>query len=327
MHLSVAEARSLSENILRRHGFDSAEARQITDVLLEAHLWGRPTSGLGHLRHVVRAAADRQPIAVVREDARSVLLDGGNNPGFLVAPRAMRMAIEKARDSGLAAAAARNAYLGGINGYYAAMAARNDLIGLVTISSGRRVAPAGGIDPLFGTNPLAIAIPTLDEPIVLDFATASTNVGSIERARRLGEAIAPGQAVTADGAPTTDPVTALGGAILPFGGHKGAGLAMIVQCLGMLAGGAIVPDGIRDFGYFLLAIDPGMFMPVADYKARTSELAEMMRASRPATAGEPVRVPGERSMKERERRLRAGFDLDDALYEELVGLAGGTGVA
>jgi LDH2 family malate/lactate/ureidoglycolate dehydrogenase len=320
MHLSVAEARSLSEEILRRHSFDSAEALQITDVLLEAHLWGRPTSGLGHLRHVVRAAADRQPVTVVREDVRSVLLDGGNNPGFLVAPRAMRMAIEKARETGLAAAAARNAYLGGINGYYALMAARQDLIGLVTVSSGRRVAPAGGIDPLFGTNPLAIAIPTQDEPIVLDMATASTNVGSIERARRLGEPIPPGQAVTADGSPTTQAATALGGAILPFGGHKGAGLAMIVQCLGMLGGGAIIPDGIRDFGYFLMAIDPSLFMPTADYKARTSELAQMMRASRPATAGDPVRVPGERSLRERQRRLAEGIDLDDGLYRELLQL-------
>lgn len=318
MHISYSEARALSEDILRRYGFDSAEALQITEVLLEAHLWGRPTSGLGHLRHVVKAAAERQPVTVVREDARSVLLDGGNNPGFLVAARAMRMAIEKARESGLAAAAARNAYLGGINGYYALLAARQDLIGLVSISSGGRVAPAGGIDPLFGTNPMAIAIPTLDEPIVLDMATASTNVGSIDRARRRGEPIPPGQAVTADGSPTTHAAAALGGAILPFGGHKGAGLAMIVQCLGMLGGGAIIPDGIRDFGYFLLAIDPALFMPIEDYKSRTSELVKMMHASRPATAGDQVRVPGERSLKERARRLAEGFDLDDALYRELL---------
>lgn len=320
MHLDVAEARALSEDILCRCGFDAAEAAEITDVLVEAHLWGRPTSGLGHLRHVVRAAADRKPITVVREDSRSVLLDGGNNPGFLVAGRAMRMAIAKAKETGLATAAARNAYLGGINGYYAGMAARQDLIGLVTISSGKRVAPAGGIDPLFGTNPLAVAIPTLDEPIVLDFATASTNVGSLHRAERLGAEIAPGLAIGPDGAPTTDPAAALAGAILPFGGHKGSGLAMIVQCLGMLAGGAVVPTGIRDFGYFLMAIDPSLFMPVEDYKARTSELVEMMHASRPSTAGDAVRVPGERSLRERERRLVEGIDLDDGLYKELLAL-------
>jgi LDH2 family malate/lactate/ureidoglycolate dehydrogenase len=320
MQISSTEARALSEDILRRHGFDPGEAAEITDVLVEAHLWGRPTSGLNHLRYVVKAAVDRRPVTVVREDSRSVLLDGGNNPGFLVAARAMRMAIAKAKESGLATAAARNAYLGGINGYYAMMAARQDLIGLVTVSSGRRVAPAGGIDPLFGTNPLAIAIPTLDEPIVLDMATASTNVGSIERARRRGEPIPPGQAVTADGSPTIHAATALGGAILPFGGHKGAGLAMIVQCLGMLGGGAIVPEGIRDFGYFLLAIDPSLFMPIEDYKARTSELAAMMRASRPATSGDTVRVPGERSLKQRARRLAEGIDIDDGLYRELLEL-------
>jgi LDH2 family malate/lactate/ureidoglycolate dehydrogenase len=195
MHLDVAEARALSEDILCRHGFDAAEAAEITDVLVEAHLWGRPTSGLGHLRHVVRAAADRKPITVVREDSRSVLLDGGNNPGFLVAQRAMRMAVAKAKESGLTAAAARNAYLGGINGYYAIMAARQDLIGLVSISSGRRVAPAGGIDPLFGTNPLAIAIPTLDEPIVLDMATASDKCRQprARQAARRADSAGPGR--------------------------------------------------------------------------------------------------------------------------------------
>ena len=134
------------------------------------------------------------------------------------------------------------------------------------------------------------------------------------------EAIAPGLAVGPDGAPTIEPAAALAGAILPFGGHKGAGLAMVVQCLGLLAGGAILPDGIRDFGYFLLAIDPALFMPIADYKARTSELAAMMRASRPAVAGDTVRVPGERSMKERTRRLAEGFDLDDELYRDLLRL-------
>jgi LDH2 family malate/lactate/ureidoglycolate dehydrogenase len=320
MRLSYDEACRLSDDILVRHGFDAAGARQITEVLVEAHLWGRPTSGLNHLAHVVAAAGERRPVAVVREDRSSVLLDGGNNPGFLVASRAMLMAVAKARETGLAAAAARNAYLGGINGYYAAMAARQDMIGLVSISSGKRVAPAGGIDPVFGTNPIAIAVPTLDEPIVLDMATASTNVGSLHRAERLKEPIAPGLAIGPDGAPTTDPAAALAGAILPFGGHKGSGLAMIVQCLGILAGGAVVPAGIRDFGYFVLALDPSMFMPIAEYKARTSELVGMMRAVRPAAGGETVRVPGERSFRQRERRHAEGIDLDEALYRELLAL-------
>ena len=321
MHLSVPDARALSEDILARHGFDADEATLITDVLVEAHLWGRPTSGLNHLRYVVAAAGNRQSIAVVHEDSRSVLLNGGNNPGFLVASRAMIKAIAKAKEGGLASAAVRNAYLGGINGYYVSMAARQDLIAVMAIASGERVAPAGSIDPLFGTNPIAIAIPTRDEPIVLDMATASTNVGTLRRAEGLQEAIAPGLAIGPDGEPTTDPARALAGAIMPFGGHKGAGLAMIVQCLGMLAGGAIVPQGIKDFGYFFLVIDPSLFMPVEEYKDRTSELVDMVRSTRPTAGADAVRVPGERSLKERIRRLAEGIEIDDLLYEELQGFA------
>lgn len=321
MHLSVSEARDLSVTILRKQGFSAEDAALTSDVLVEAHLWGRPASGLNHLRTIVKSGGSRRPVTVVDESNRSAVIDGGNNPGFLVAPRAMLMAISKAKEIGMAAAVVRNAYLGGINGYYVNMAARQDLIGLAATSSARRVAPTGGIDPLFGTNPIAIAIPTLEEPIILDMATASTNVGGLHRAKRLNETLAPGLAIGPDGAPTVDPSRALEGAILPFGGHKGSGLAMIVQCLGLLAGGAIAPQSIKDFGYFFLAIDPSLFMPVEDYKARTSELVGMVRAGRPAGV-DPVRVPGERSLRGRDRRLAEGFDIDDRLYEELQELAG-----
>jgi LDH2 family malate/lactate/ureidoglycolate dehydrogenase len=259
-------------------------------------------------------------VRVIREDSRSAVLDGGNNPGFLVASRAMHLAIAKAKANGIATVAARNAYFGGINGYYVRMAAREDLIGLMSISSGQRVAPAGGIDPLFGTNPIAVAIPTAGEPVILDMSTSATNLGGLQRAARLNEPLLPGIAIGPDGEPTTDAKLALEGAILPFGGHKGSGLAMIVQCLGILGGGAIVPSGIADFGYFMVVIDPSLFMPIEEYKARASELVERVRAVRPRKGADKVRVPGERSLGERKRRLSEGIEIDDALHAELLGL-------
>jgi LDH2 family malate/lactate/ureidoglycolate dehydrogenase len=319
MHLSVQEARVLCEGVLARHGYDEEDARLITDVLVEAHLWGRPSSGLNHLAHVVEGGA-RGKVRILGEDARAVLIDGGNNPGFLVSTRAMAMAIDKAKAGGFAVAAARNAFLGGINGYYVAMAARSDLIGVMATSSGRRVAPAGGIDPLFGTNPIAIAVPTLDDPIVLDMATASINVGGLQRAARLGEELGPGLAIGPDGEPTTDPARALAGAILPFGGHKGSGLSLVVQCLGLLGGGAVIPKGLGDFGYFFLAFDPGLLMPIEEFKRRTSELVAHVHAVRPAAGEGRVRVPGERAHAQRARRLETGIEIDDPLYEELCRL-------
>ena len=317
MHLSVSEARALSTGILTRHGYGPDDAELITDVLVEAHLWDRPNSGLNHLPHVVEGHRERRAVSVIREDGRSVLLDGGNNPGFLVSSRAMLMAIDKAKASGFAVAAARNAFLGGINGYYVSMAARRDLIGVMATSSGRRVAPAGGIDALFGTNPIAIAIPTLDEPIILDMSTAAINAGGLQRAARLGREIPPGIAIGPDGEPTTDPKRGLEGAILPFGGHKGSGLSLVVQCLGALSGGMLIPEGLNDFGYFFLVFDPALFMPAGDYKRRTSEIVDHVRAVRPAAGVDRVRVPGERSLAARRHHLAEGIDIDDPLHEEL----------
>jgi LDH2 family malate/lactate/ureidoglycolate dehydrogenase len=322
IHLTVSEARALSEGVLQRHGFSAEEARIITDVLVEAHLWGRPDSGLRHLVDVVERAreGDRGPIEVQDETDRSAVIDGANNPGFLTGTRAIRLAIDKARQSRLAAVGVRRSFVSGINGYYVSLAAREGLIALMTVSGTARVAPWGGIDPLLGTNPLAVAVPTLEEPVVFDMSTAAVNVGTLRRAASLEETIPAGWAVDRDGEPTTAAARALEGAILPFGDHKGFGLAMIVQCLGILAGGAVVPQGLKDFGSFFLVIDPELFMPLTEYKTRISELVRRIRESRPRKGGSAVRVPGERSLRERAYRLEHGIDLDDRLHAQLLAL-------
>lgn len=322
VHLSVSEARELSEGILRKHGFDEEDARLITDVFVEAHLWGRPRSGLNHLAHVVEKEQEgvRGKIHAVRENDHFALLDGADNPGFLVANRAMRLAIEKARKSGLAVVGAHRSYMGGINGYYTSMAARADLIGMISISGWAQVVPWGGIDPMFGTNPFSISVPTLEEPVIYDIATASTNVGHLHMNARLKIPLPEGLAIDRDGEPTTDPHRALEGAILPFGGHKGSGLSMMVQCLGILMGGDITAEGLKGFGYFFLVIDPGLFMPVESYKAKVSELVRRIRSSRPRPGEPAVRVPGERALRERARCLKEGFEIDEPLYRQLRSL-------
>jgi LDH2 family malate/lactate/ureidoglycolate dehydrogenase len=320
MHLSVTEARQLAEGILMRRGYSAEDAATIGEVLVEAHLWGRGNSGLQHLKQIAEVSGARKPISIVREDDHSAVLDGGNNAGLLVAPYMMRVAIAKAKSGGIAAVSASNGFLGGIGGYYVNIAAREGLIAFMTMSSGHRVAPAGGIDALFGTNPLSIAFPTAGDPIIYDIATSSINVGGLHRAERLGEALQPGLAIGPGGEPTTDPKAALKGAILPFGGHKGAGLAMMVQFFGLLGGGAVAPKGMGDFGYFVLVMKPSLFMPTEDYERRVGELVDMIRAVRPSEAGKPVRVPGERAMRLRTKLLAEGFDIDDKLHAELAKL-------
>ena len=322
IRLAVSEARALSERVLQRHGFDREEAQLITDVLVEAHLWGRPESGLRHLVDIVERARkdERKPMRIVNETDRSALIDGENNPGFLTSIRAVKLAIAKAQQVGLAAVGVNRAYVSGICGYYVSLAAREGLIAMMTVSGAARVAPTGGIDPLLGTNPIAFAVPTLEEPIVFDMSTGAVNVGALRKAARLGETLPVGLAIDAHGNPTTNPLDALEGAILPFAGHRGYGLGLIVQCLGIFAGGAVIPRDLKDFGYFFLVIDPKLFMPVAQYKARVSELVRRIRESRPQKGAHGVRIPGERSVHQRAYHVEHGIELDAALHAELKAL-------
>lgn len=141
-------------------------------------------------------------------------------------------------------------------------------------------------------------------------------------ARRLGNSVAEGKAFSPEGVPTLDPGEALAGAFAVWGGHKGSGLAMSVQLLGMMCGAAAAPPIIRDCGFFLLAMDPALLTDAEDFKSRVSDYADSLRATRPLQPGEPVRVPFERSAAERQRRLAEGtIEVTDAVYEALCEIA------
>lgn len=143
-------------------------------------------------------------------------------------------------------------------------------------------------------------------------------------ARRLGELLPEGSAFDPDGQPTRDPDAALAGAFAVWGGHKGSGLAMVVQLLGMMCGAAAAPPVVRDCGFFLLVVDPGLLSSADDYKQRVAEYANSLRATRPLEPGKPVRVPFERSAHERSKRLAAGtIKVPDQVYEALLRVIGG----
>ena len=220
------------------------------------------------------------------------------------------------------------------------MALEADLIGLVMTVASPRLTPTGGMEPLFGNHPIAMAVPGDQEfPLVIDTAMGSIAAGKLQLAAASGDPIPPGLARDLEGMPTTDPAVALTGSIVPIGEHKGYGLTLLVEILAGLLGGAPyfgvkredVAEHMRDrgIGHFFMAIDPARFMSVSAFRQTVAEMARGIKASEKLPGVEEILVPGEMEERLRKERLSLGIPLAgttvDAL-RELAGECGGAGL-
>jgi LDH2 family malate/lactate/ureidoglycolate dehydrogenase len=321
IRLSVAEARDHSERALRGIGYDADEAQIIADHAIDAALCGYEYSGLAKILNIPehrRFKRPRRPIGLLRETEVSTLYDGGNNVGMLVMYHATRAAIEKAAVRGVAIVGVTNSWMSGRSAYYVEMMAKADLVGIHTASSARSVAPFGGTHPALGTNPIAFGMPSSRGPVVFDMGTSAFMGTELIFRERLGQSLPEGVAVDAAGRPTRDPMLARLGALLPFGGYKGFGLAFIVQAFGVLAGSALDPD--KDDGYLFMVFKPDLLISLDDFKRQVSELIDRIKATpRQPGVGE-IRIPGERAFRSRERALQDGIEIDRVVYDALEAL-------
>jgi L-2-hydroxycarboxylate dehydrogenase (NAD+) len=321
LRLSVAEARELAEGALVGVGYHGDEARIIADHVIDAALCGYEYSGLAKILNVPESEhfrAPRRPLTVLRETEISLALDGGNNVGMLALFQAAQATIKKAAVHGLALVSVTDAWMSGRSAYYVELIAKHGLVAIHTASSSRLVAPPGGIRPMLGTNPIAMAVPSSRGPIVLDMGTSAYMMTELMLRERLGERLPEGVALGPDGEPTTDPALARQGALLPFGGYKGFGLALMVQALGVLAGSA--SDGESDYGYLFIAFRPDLLGPADLFERRVTELIDKVKAT-PRRAGiEEIRIPSERAFRTRTRLLREGLEIDRPVYDALVAL-------
>ena len=321
IRLSVAEAREHSERALRGIGYDPDEARIIADHAIDAALCGYEYSGLAKLLNIPehrRFKRPRGPMRVLRETDVSTLYDGGNNVGMLVMYHATRAAIEKAATRGVAIIGVTNSWMSGRSAYYVEMIAKADLVGIHTASSARSVAPFGGARAALGTNPIAFGMPSSQGPVVFDMGTSAFMGTDRAFRERLGQQLPEGVAVDAEGRPTRDPAMARLGALLPFGGYKGFGLALIVQAFGVLAGSALDPD--KDDGYLFVVFKPDLLVDLDDFKQQVSELIDRVKATPRQPGVSEIRIPGERALRSRERALREGIEVDRVVYEALAAL-------
>lgn len=318
VRMSVPEARELAEHALCRIGYDAEEARIVADHVIDAALCGYEYSGLAKILNIPvhrRFKQPRRPMSVLHETEVSTLFDGGNNVGMLVMYHAARAAIQKGCARGFALIGVTNSWVSGRSAYYVEMIAKADLIGIHTVSAARMVAPFGGIRPVLGTNPIAFGMPSSRGPVVLDMGTSAIMATDLLLRERLGQLLPEGVALDPQGRPTRDPTQAKLGALLPFGGHKGFGLAFIMQALGLLAGSAL--DLEKDNGYLFVAFKPDLLIPLADFKRQLSELIERVKSTPRQPGVEEIRIPSERAFRERNRNLRMGIEIDRRVYDAL----------
>ena len=324
MQLSIAEATDLAVRALTRAGMTAHAARLVADHLVDANLCGHEFSSLPRVLAIAEELRKKLPpgeIRVVREDRCSALIDGGDNVAYVVSITAIDKAVELCRKNGIAVVGANNTWFSGRLAYYVERAARQGFVAMHTTNTTARVAPYGGIDRLLGTNPFAIAFPSEDDPLIIDIGTSSTTWGDVVLARTKGEPLTEGLAVDAQGRPTVDPAAALEGAFLPWGGHRGSGLSLAVQLLGILAGSAPVIDDVSNYGLFFLVIDPDILLPGGQYQSRVSELRRTIAATRPIEGMSKVRVPGDGSLQRRKQGLAAGVvNLDERVYRRILAL-------
>ena len=320
MHISVADARELAETFLDKCGMSRTDAAIITDILLEAELRGRKTHGFIRLTGIKSRyeQGERTDIRVDKEEGQCIRIDGGNQPGYLVAYRAMEFAIERAKQRGAGIIGVYNTSHCGMAGYYVDMARKADIIGLLFADCLPRITPEGGTEAILGTNPIAVGIPSNTVPILFDMSTAAITNGDLLVAMREGTAIAEGIAFSPEGEPTTDADAALKGSVRPFGGHKGFGLALITQILaGALVNAATIPLPGANYGLLIIAIDPTSFVPLTQFKTEVDKLVARIKENRRETGVTEILVPGERAYRQREAYLVEGIHLDDTLVSQL----------
>lgn len=326
VRIAIDEARALLEAVMAGQGHDAAESAVIADHLLDCELRGFRQGGLARAvsiaERIARSTRPRGPIRVLRETSVSAQIDGGDQVGYLVARRATELAIDKARAHGLALVGANDTWYTGMLSYYAEMAVAAGLVVIIASNASAWVAPHGATQGRFGTNPVCFGFPTADAPMIWDIGTSLIIHADVVLSRRLGRPLPEGVAFDAQGRSTTDPEAALQGALAPWGGAKGSGLGLVVQLLGILAGSTTLPQELAGFGYLVVVADPKLLAPAGDFPARASEYLAWVRSARPADPDVPVRVPFERSLRERERRRAEGFiEVPELIHSGLQRLA------
>ncbi|GAB4221668.1 MAG: Ldh family oxidoreductase [Spirochaetales bacterium] len=322
--------------ILISMGEAEGNARIGARILVNADMRGISTHGVNLLRMVhkrVKAGMLQLPTrtTIVEDRNGTAVMDGNNGLGQISANYCLELAMEKAKKYGLSTVLLRKTNNIGALGYYSSKGAENGLIQILMTNGNPSMAPYGAAEPYFGTNPISIGIPAAGgRPIFLDMSSSVVARGKIRLASLKGEPIPEGWALDEKGEPTTDPREALKGCMLPLGGPKGSGLAMMVDILSGVLSGSNYSRAIKSFhtlegptgvGACFIGIDPGRFMPAEQFYTLVRRYVEEMKGLKKQKGFTEILAPGELELNREESSRKEGIEVPDEVIRELQTLS------
>ncbi|MDB6170046.1 MAG: putative oxidoreductase YbiC [Verrucomicrobia bacterium] len=322
--------------VLAESGVPESDARLVADSLVQADLWGHQSHGVMRLpwytarirTGVMRAVTQCE--LVVNAGAVAVL-DGHDGIGQVVAEKAAREAMSRARAHGVGAVSVRNSNHFGTAMYFTRLPLAEGQLAILTTNASPAMAPWGGREQSVGTNPWSIAAPAGKfPPFVLDIANTAVARGKIYLAKQQGRAIPPGWAINSAGEPTTDPVEALAGLILPMAEYKGYAIAVMVDVLSGILSGSAFGKGVRGpyqseqrsgCGHLMITLDIAAFLPLAEFNAGMEKLVGELKGAPLAAGFDEILYPGEPEARSAERGRREGIELPAQTMLDLTKLA------
>jgi L-2-hydroxycarboxylate dehydrogenase (NAD+) len=323
----ISEVETAINQALLNAGHPAAHARIMCDTMMYAELRGNNQGIVKLIAGAINADPNAKPIKIIRENPVTAQLDGGYNSGMVVVSHAVDLCIDKAKASGIAVVGCSGYASGtGALGVWARKIASQNLVGIVMSQCNEYVAPHGSYEPIFGTNPIAIGVPTTPRSQVLDMATSAYAYFGVVTADKEGLPIPPDVAYDSQGNPTTDPAEAMRGALRVFDrSFKGSHLALMVELLAGALTGAAMTDKLaaNNWGSLVIAIDPSMFGSVESFQESANTMCQRVKdAKKLPSFAEELYLPGERGDGMEERAIKDGrMRMSSTLYEQLLALA------
>lgn len=321
MKIQLDELQQVVKKAVLHYGYTEKEAHVILEVLLYAQFRG---NNQGVVKLIGKGIPKREGASspkIVKETPVSALIDGSMTHAMIVMDVVVNTAIAKAKKSGIGIVGNFNTTEStGAMGYYAQRIAREGFIGIAYASAPfQTTAPDGSTEALFCTNPMAYAIPTDGDPIVLDMSTSAIAYYGLIEAKTANRKVAPGLGYDKDGNPTQDPAEIMSGAIKTFGGHKGSGLALIVQ---IFAGALVQADSFNsdsdNAGNLVMAIDPEILTTKEAFIKEVTSIVKRIKSARRAEGVNEILIPGERGNTFNTQVVESGeIEIEDNLYNEL----------
>jgi L-2-hydroxycarboxylate dehydrogenase (NAD+) len=340
---------NFTRDVFLKMGCNDSDANNIAEVFLAAEIRGHSSHGMIRIKDYYElwkaGRINVKPsVRIVHETTSTAVVDGDNCVGMVAARRSMEIAIQKAKDAGTGWVATRNSNHFGIAGYYAMLALKHDMIGICLTNANPLVAPTFSVSRMMGTNPIAVAIPALNQPaFVADFATTPVARGKLAVAEKKGEKVPFGFVQDADGRPSDDPaILKSGGSMLTLGGdrihgsHKGYCLSSIVDIFSAVFSGAnfgpFVPPSVaylpvlekkvgEGTGHFFGAMRIDAFQPASEFKAKMDQWIQTFRSAKPAEGEEKVLIPGDPEREAEQRILKEGIKLVPAIRNDISEIA------